>query len=263
MSTNYEALFYEIISILLLFHLSLSQIYFSGHACLAFSISAFVSISEIKFYTGVLTEARTTLISVHTFEHETTFHTQKLCRLLISIPYLHRCKSVRTRPWWERHSRRQRRRPPWPRARNVRRSGRGHSRGQSSGGRASEHGWHRRHWHWRHWRTQEPSRWHRWRRGCVGWSWAKRHRWRGWWHSTPAHSVRGLWGWLLARHNCCRDCCCCCCTAAKWRLRRVNPRVSAVRQTLLARSHYCPAPDGSRWYWNMDSSWQMAQKQRK
>lgn len=114
----------------------------------------------------------------------------KLC-----IPYLHRCKSVRTRSWWERYSGRQRWGPSWPRTRNVWCSRGGHPWRQSRGGRASEH-W----WHGRHWRTREPPRWHRWWRGCVGWRCAKWNRRRRRWHSTPAHSVRGLWGWLLARH---------------------------------------------------------------
>jgi hypothetical protein len=126
---------------------------------------------------------------------------QRTSSTLMSIAYLYRCETVRTRSWWELHSWWQRRWPTWPRTRDVWGSWSGHSRRQSSRGRATEHGRHRMHWHRRHWRTREPSSWHdRWRRWCVGWSGTKRHRWWGGWHSTPAPSVRGLWGWLLARH---------------------------------------------------------------
>lgn len=115
--------------------------------------------------------------------------------------YLYRRESIRTWSRWERYSRWQRRWPPRPWTRDIRRAGCGHSRRQSGRRRASEHGRHGRQGHRRYWRTREPSRRHnRWWRRRVGWCRAKRDRWRGWWHSTPAPSIRGLWGWLLARH---------------------------------------------------------------
>lgn len=121
--------------------------------------------------------------------------------LITAVSYLHRRQSIRSWSRWERYSRWQRGGPTWPRTRNIRWSRCGHSRRQSSRRRASEHGRHGRHGHWRYWRTRKPScRHYRWWWGCVGWCRAKRDRWRGWWHSTPAPSVRGLWGWLLPRH---------------------------------------------------------------